>query len=168
MILPNEKNYLGKGIVRSGIKIDDLDKKIILHLSNGVASYSILAENCGVGRNTIHRRINRLVTAGLIDKKVRAIPNFTNLNLSAITVLLDITQSEVDRVIKILKNQSRVKFLWRTFGAYNITVVIICDKGEEGVCISKLRTVLEKMRVKTNKFETTISYSWDKIDFSPF
>jgi DNA-binding Lrp family transcriptional regulator len=152
MILPNEKNYLGKGIVRSGIKIDDLDKKIILHLSNGVASYSILAENCGVGRNTIHRRINRLV----------------NLNLSAITVLLDITQSEVDRVIKILKNQSRVKFLWRTFGAYNITVVIICDKGEEGVCISKLRTVLEKMRVKTNKFETTISYSWDKIDFSPF
>ncbi len=88
--------------------------------------------------------------------------------IAAITVMLDIPQSEVDRVIKLLKNQSRVKFLWRTFGAYNITVVIICDKGSEGTCISKLRTVLEKMRVKTNKFETTISYSWEKIDFSPF
>ena len=148
--------------------LDDLDKKIILHLSNGVASYAKLAENCGVGRNTIHRRINRLVASDLIDKKVRAIPNFTKLNLSAISVMLDIPQSDVDKVIKLLKNQSRVKFLWKTFGAYNITAVIICNKGDEGMCISKLRTILEKMRVNPNKFEAAISYSWEKIDFSPF
>ena len=148
--------------------LDDLDKKIILHLSNGVASYAKLAENCGVGRNTIHRRINRLVASDLIDKKVRAIPNFTKLNLSAISVMLDIPQSDVDKVIKLLKNQSRVKFLWKTFGAYNITAVIICNKGDEGTCISKLRTILEKMRVNPNKFEAAISYSWEKIDFSPF
>jgi len=150
------------------VTLDDLDKKIILYLSNGVASYAKLAEDCGVGRNTIHRRIKRLVSSGLIDKKVRAIPNFTKLNLSAISVMFDVPQSEVDRVIMVLKKQSRVKFLWKAFGAYNITAVIICDKGQEGVCISKLRTVLEKMRVKPNKFEAAISYSWEKIDFSPF
>ncbi len=155
-------------MVRLMKNLDDLDKKIILHLSNGVASYAKLAENCGVGRNTIHRRINRLVAGDIIDKKVRAIPNFTKLNLSAISVMLDIPQSDVDKVIKLLKNQSRVKFLWKTFGAYNITAVIICDKGDEGMCISKLRTILEKMRVNPNKFEAAISYSWEKIDFSPF
>jgi DNA-binding Lrp family transcriptional regulator len=160
--------FTSKSVVRLMINLDDLDKKIILQLSNGVASYAKLAETCGVGRNTIHRRINRLVEDGLIDKKVRAIPNFTKLDLSAISVMIDIPQSEVDRVIKLLKNQSRVKFLWRTFGAYNLTAVIICDKGEEGMCISKLRTVLEKMRVNPNKFEAAISYSWEKIDFSPF
>jgi DNA-binding Lrp family transcriptional regulator len=145
-----------------------MDKTIILQLSNGVGSYAKLAESLGVGRNTILRRIKRLVEKGLIVKQVGAIPNLTKLNLSAISVMLDIPQSEVEKIIKVLKNQSRVQFLWRTFGAYNVTAVIICDKGEEGSCISKLRTILEKMKVNPNKFEAAISYSWEKINFSPF
>jgi len=148
--------------------LDDVDMKILLNLSSGVISYAKLAENCEVGLNTLYRRIRRLVAEDFIVKKIRGIPNFTKLNLSAINVMLDISESEVDRVTKLLKNQSPVKFLWKTFGIYNIIAVIICKNGEEGMCISQLRTVLEKMRVTINKFETAISYSWKKIDLSPF
>lgn len=148
--------------------LSELDRKILIHISKGIANYSNLAEKCGVGVATIFRHINRLEADGFIDKKVKAIPNFTKLNLSAIGVMMDIPQSEVEKVINFLKKQSQVKLLWKTFGAYNITTVIICKKGEEGMCISKMREVLEKMRVKPNKFEAAISYSWEKIDFSPF
>ena len=149
-------------------ELDELDKKIILHLSQGVYSYAELAEKCGAGRNTIYRRVTRLEGSGIIDRKFRAIFNFTKLNLSAICVMMDIAQSEVDKVINFLGRQSQVKFLWRTFGAYNITTVILCNKGEEGKCISNLREILEKMRINLNKFEASVSYIWEKIDLSPF
>jgi DNA-binding Lrp family transcriptional regulator len=155
-------------VVALKYELDELDRKIISHLSKGVYSYSELAEKCEVGRNTIYRRINRLEAENVIDKKVRALPNFTKLNLSAICIMMDIAQSEVESVMKFLKRQPQVKFLWRTFGAYNLTTVIICDKGEEGRCISNLREALEKMRVTLSKFEASISYTWEKIDFSPY
>ncbi len=148
--------------------LDDLDRKIILHLSKGVYSYAELAEKCGVGRNTIYRRISRLEAEKMIDMMVRAIPNFTKLSLSAICVMMDIAQSDMERVMGFLKRQPEVKFLWRTFGAYNITTVFICNKGEEGNCISNLREALEKMQISMKKFETSISFTWEKIDFSPF
>jgi len=149
-------------------EIDDLDKRIISQLSRGIHSYAELAEKCGVGRNTVYRRINRLEKEKIIDMMVRAIPNFTKLNLSAICVMLDIAQADTDRVIGFLKRQPEVKFLWRTFGSYSITTVFICNKGEEGNCISNLRAALEKMHVNLNKFEASISFTWEKIDFSPF
>ena len=62
-------------------QLDELDKKIILHFSRGVYSYSELGQKWEVGRNTIYRRVNRLEAEDVIDKKVRAIPNFTKLNL---------------------------------------------------------------------------------------
>jgi DNA-binding Lrp family transcriptional regulator len=148
--------------------LDELDRKIILHLCEGVYSYSELAGKCDVGRNTVYRRIDRLESEGIIDKKTRALPNFTKLDLSAICIMMDISQSEVGRVVGFLKRQNQVKFIWRTFGAYNLTTVIICSRGEEGNCISNLREALEKMKVTPNRFETSISFTWEKIDFSPF
>jgi DNA-binding Lrp family transcriptional regulator len=149
-------------------ELDELDKKIILSLSRGVHSYAEIAERCGVGKNTVYRRISRLESEKIIDRRFRALPNFTKLNLSAICVMMDVAQSDVEKVLRILKRQSQVKFIWRTFGASNITTVIICNKGEEGKCISNLRGLMEKMRVKLNKFEAAISFTWEKIDFSPF
>jgi len=149
-------------------ELDALDKKIILHLCNGVYSYGELAEKCGVGRNTVYRRVGRLEAEKIIDKKVRAIPNFTALNVSAICVMMDIAQSDIDRFMNFLKREPHVKFLWKTFGSYNITVVILCNRGEEGNCIANLKEVLEKMRITLNKFEASVSFTWEKIDFCPY
>jgi len=149
-------------------ELDALDKKIILQLCNGVYSYAELAEKCGVGRNTIYRRVSRLEAEKVIDKRVRAIPSFTKLNLSAICVMMDVAQSDVEPLINFLKKQVQVKFLWKTFGSYNITTVILCNRGEEGNCISNLREVLEKMRVNLHKFEASVSFTWEKIDICPY
>jgi DNA-binding Lrp family transcriptional regulator len=155
-------------VVRLKYDIDELDRQIISHFSKGVFSYSELAKKMKVGRNTIYRRIERLEKENFIDMKMRALPNFTKLGLSAICVLMDIAQSQVSRVVGFLQRQFQVKLLWRTFGAYNITVVIICVKGEEGNCITTLRESLEKMKVELNSFEVSISYTWEKMDFSPY
>jgi len=149
-------------------ELDALDKKIILQLCNGVYSYAELAEKCGVGRNTIYRRVSKLEAEKVIDKRVRAIPSFTKLNLSAICVMMDVAQSDVEPLINFLKKQVQVKFLWKTFGSYNITTVILCNRGEEGNCISNLREVLEKMRINLHKFEASVSFTWEKIDICPY
>ncbi len=149
-------------------EIDELDRKIILQVCSGVPSYAELAEKCGVSRNTIYRRISRLESEGIIERIIMGLPNFTRLNLSAISIMMDVAQMDVEQVLKFLKRRQKVKFLWKTYGAYNITAVIICKKGEEGRCIFTLREILEKMRVKLNKFETAVSFTWEKIDFCPY
>lgn len=149
-------------------EIDELDKKLMLHLCSGVHSYSELAEKCGVSRNTVYRRLNRLEKEGLLHRVIMALPNFMKLGLSAICIMMDIGQTDVERVLRFLKKQSQVKFLWRTYGSYNVTTVILCRRGEEGSCISRLREVLEKMRIKLNKFEVAVSFTWEKIDFRPY
>ena len=148
--------------------LDKLDKRIISYICRGTYSYRELAKLCHVGRSTIYRRIDRLEKIGAISKRIMAIPNFTKLNLSAIGVMMDISQLDVDRVIKFLKGLSTVKFLWRSYGSYNVTVVSVCERGNEGVCVSKIREILEKMDVKINKFDASISFVWEKVHLTPY
>lgn len=150
------------------VLLDELDKKIITYLSTGTYSYKELAELCGVGRSTIYRRIDRLEKIGAISKRIMAIPNFTKLNLTAIGITMDISQSDVDQVIEFLKGLSTVKLLWRSYGRHNIVVVSVCEKGNEGECISKMREALEKMKVKIYNFDASVSFIWEKVDLTPY
>ncbi|MFQ5976175.1 MAG: Lrp/AsnC family transcriptional regulator [Candidatus Hydrothermarchaeales archaeon] len=150
------------------IVLDKLDREIVRHVSSGVLSYRELGHLCNVGRNTIYRRMRRLENLKVIEKKIMAMPNFMKLDLSAIAVMMDVMQTDVEKTISFLKRQNQVKFLWKTFGSHNVTAVIICNKGEEGQCISKLRGALERMRVETKKFDTSISITWEKVDLTPY
>jgi DNA-binding Lrp family transcriptional regulator len=150
------------------IVLDEMDKKIVTYLCSGTYSYKELAKLCHVGRSTIYRRIDRLEKTGAISKRIMAIPNFTKLNLTAITATMDIGQSDVDQVIAFLKRQPKVKLLWRSYGASNIVVVSVCDKGSEGECVAEMRKTLEEMGVKTNKFEASVSFVWEKVYLTPF
>jgi DNA-binding Lrp family transcriptional regulator len=157
--------YQGLGL---GITLDELDKKIISNVCGGIYSYNDLAKRCGVGRSTIYRRLERLEESGVITKMVMAIPDFTELGLSAISIVMDVNHKDKDRVIEFLKHSPKVKFLWRSYGSFNVTVVIICDKGEEGGCISNLRHHLEEMDVDIKRFESAVSFVWEKVDLSPY
>ena len=68
------------------LNLRDSDLEVII--GNVKDSYAELADKCGVGKNTIYRRINRLESENIIVKIVRVIPNFTMLNLSAICVMI--------------------------------------------------------------------------------
>jgi DNA-binding Lrp family transcriptional regulator len=150
------------------IVLDELDKKIMSYICRGTYSYNELAKLCSVGRSTIYRRVNRLERIGAISKRIMAIPNFSKLNLTAIDIAMNINQLDADRVIKFLKGLPMVKFLWRSYGGYNITVVSLCEKGDEGECISKIRKILEEMEVKIQKFEAAVSFTWEKVDLAPY
>jgi len=99
---------------------------------------------------------------------IMAIPNFTYLDLTAINISMDVNQLDVDRVIEFLKGIPMVKFLWRSYGSYNTTVITICEKGAEGKCISKIRETLEEMEVNIQKFEAAVSFNWEKVDLAPY
>ena len=148
--------------------LDELDKKIVHYICGGVYSYTELGKLCHVGRNTVYRRINRLEKMGVISKKIMAIPNFTKLNLSAIGVMMDVRQTDVNRTISLLQKQPQVKFLWKTYGTHNVTAVIVCKRGEEGQSIFNLREILEKMKVRTKKFDASVSFTWEKVDLTPY
>jgi len=148
--------------------LDELDKKIVHFICGGVYSYTELAKLCRVGRNTIYRRINRLEKLGVINKRIMAIPNFTKLNLSAIGVMMDVSQADVNRTISLLQELPQVKFLWKTYGTHNITAVMVCERGDEGQSIFSLREVLEKLKVRTKKFDASVSFTWEKVDLTPY
>jgi len=145
------------------VTLDELDKKIISNICGGIYSYNDLANRCGVGRSTIYRRIERLEESGVITKMVMAIPDFTSLGLSAISIVMDINHKDKDRVIEFLKHSPKVKFLWRSYGGFNVTAVIICDKGEDNI-----RHHLEEMDINIKRFESAVSFVWEKVDLSPY
>jgi DNA-binding Lrp family transcriptional regulator len=150
------------------VELDAIDRQIIHHLCGGIYSYDELTENIAITRDTLNERLKKLEDGEIIEKKIMAIPNFSKLNLSAICVGLEIDTTAVDKAVEILKDQPRVKFVWKTYGTYNLNVVFICIRGGEGDCINKLRLFLEKAGIRITHIALSVSYSWDKVDLNPF
>jgi len=148
--------------------IDDLDRKIVKHICNGIYSYDELGKICNVGRNTVYRRIDKLEKMGIITKRIIAVPNFEKLNLSAVIIGMDVNPGDLDRTADFLKRQHQVKFLWKTYGTHDLVFTIICDKGDVGTCIYNLKKALEKLGIQTTRFDASTSISWEKIDLSPY
>jgi len=148
--------------------VDDLDRKIVRHICNGIYSYDELGKLCDVGRNTVYRRIDKLEKMGIIMRRIIAVPNFEKLNLSAVIIGMDVSTGNLDKTSDFLKRQHQVKFLWKTFGTHDLVFAIICDKGDVGTCIYNLKKALEKLQIQPTRFDASTSISWEKIDLSPY
>jgi DNA-binding Lrp family transcriptional regulator len=146
--------------------LDELDKNIMHHICKGVYSYTELGQICNVERSTIYRRIKKLENMNVISRKVMAIPDFTKLNLSALCIGMDVMHEDLDKTIDLLKEHAQVKFLWKTYGTHSVIAVIICNKGEEGQTILNLKKTLEKLKIL--KFDISVGFSWEKVDFTPY
>jgi DNA-binding Lrp family transcriptional regulator len=146
--------------------LDDLDRYIINCMSRGVFSYSDLAETCKTTRSTIYRRVKRLEDLGILDKKFMGLVNFEKLNLSGICIGMDVKQGETDEALNVLRDHEPVKLLLKSYGAYHLFVMVLCEKGREGETISTLRGVLSKFHL--HKFDVSIGFEWAKVDFTPF
>ena len=147
--------------------IDDLDRKIVRYMSNGVYSYDELGKLCKVGRSTIYRRVDKLERMGIITKRIMAIPNYEKLNFSAVIIGMEVSMRDLAKTVSFLKRQNQVKFLWTTYGTHNLVFTILCDKGDVGNCINNLRNALEKLNVTPTRFDVSISISWEKMYLSP-
>jgi len=148
--------------------VDDLDRKIIRYICNGVYSYDELGKLVNAGRNTVYRRIDKLEKMGVISRRIMAFPNFEKLSLSAVIMGMDINPVDLDRAAEFLQKQPQVKFLWKTYGTHDLVFAIICDKADVGTCIYNLRKALEKLNIQATKLDASTSVSWEKIDLSPY
>jgi DNA-binding Lrp family transcriptional regulator len=150
------------------IDLDEIDRKILHYVCSGIHSYTELGKLCRVGRNTIYRRVDRLEKMGAIKKLVMAVPDYDKLNLAAVNIGLNVRQIETDKAVEILKRLPRVKFLWKTYGTHSITMVVFCEKDKIGEYIFNLKISLEKEGIDAHHMDVSTSFSWEKMDFSPY
>ena len=154
--------------VKGDMKVlDELDMKILRCMCEGLYSYEDLAKRCGVGRNTVYRRIAKLEEKGIIKRRIMAIPDFSKIGFSAVVVGMNLNPKDIDKAISFLKVQHQVKFLWRTYGHHDIVVTILCDKDDVGTCIYNLRKALEELNITVNRFDISVSVFWEKMLIVP-
>lgn len=135
-------------------------------MGKGINSYEALAQKCNVTRSTIYRRVNRLEEAHVITRQTRVILDFEKLDRIVVAVGINVAQKDEQKVIDALKECAEVKMMWRTYGAHNLILVIICSKGDEGNKINKLRGLLEEFTVKS--VDMCVGFGWEKMDMTPF
>ncbi len=145
---------------------DNLDKKILQHLSNGTSSYEELAHQCNVTRNTVYRRISLLEEKGVIKNTLHCIINMEQMDITTVNIGAKILQINQDKAIMLLSKHKNVKFLWRTYGDYDVIILAFCSKGQEGQVIHELRDILEDLGAEY--LSVSVGYAWEKANFSPF
>jgi DNA-binding Lrp family transcriptional regulator len=146
--------------------IDDLDKKLLRYLSIGTGSYEELARLCNVTRNTVYRRIASLENRGIIKNTLNCVINLEQMDITPVTMGVTIKQTEEDQAINLLSTNKNVRFLWRTYGEHNITLIAFCAKGKEGEIIQGIRAILEQ--VNAEKISVSIGFVWEKMNYSAF
>ncbi len=146
--------------------VDDLDKRLLQHLSSGISSYEELARNCNVTRNTVYRRIAVLERNGIIKKTVRSIIDYNQLEIASLCIAVTVAESKQEEALALLRNHKYVKFLWRTFGHHNIVAIVFCSKGKEGEILHDLTKSLEEFGASA--IVVAVGFKWDKMDFAPF
>ena len=148
------------------VVLDELDKKILHEICQGIHSYDDLAKILNVTRGTVYRRIEKLEKNNVIEKKIMAIPNYKILNLSAICLGMEVSYDDTQKVIEAVCHLPNIKLVWKCYGVHNIVAILVCEKGDEGETITNLRQLLSKF--STSAYHISIGFEWDKIDISPY
>jgi len=148
------------------LALDDLDRRIVQYLSLGTTSYQELARTCSVTRNTIYRRIAALENRGIIKNTLHCVVNLEQMDLVPVTIGVKIQQINQDKAIHLLATNKNVRFLWRTYGDHNVTLVAFCPKGKEGEIIQDIKAVLEELDAE--HICISVGFVWEKMSYSPF
>jgi DNA-binding Lrp family transcriptional regulator len=146
--------------------LDELDKRILHEICGGIASYDDLAKTLKVTRGTVYRRIDKLEKTHAIRKRIMAIPDYDNLNLSAVIVGFNADYKDMDKVIEAIKTMAGLKILWRTYGSHQVVAVLNCEKGNEGETITKLHKTLSELN--TAQYDVSVGFEWKKVEISPY
>jgi DNA-binding Lrp family transcriptional regulator len=146
--------------------LDYLDRKIIQYLSSGINSYQELARICAVTRNTVYRRIAALENKGIIRNTLRCIVNLEQMDITPVTIGVRIQQTNINKAIGQLRINRNIRFLWRTYGEHNLTLITFCPKGNEGTIIQDIKAILEELDAE--HICVSVGYVWEKMDYTPF
>ena len=88
------------------------------------------------------------------------------MDITPIIIGVRIQQTNQDKVLNLLRINENVRFLWRTYGDHNLTLVAFCPKGREGVIIQDIKVVLEDLNAE--HICVSVGFTWEKMSYSPF
>jgi hypothetical protein len=88
------------------------------------------------------------------------------MDLVPVTIGVKIQQINQDKAIHLLATNKNVRFLWRTYGDHNVTLVAFCPKGKEGEIIQDIKAVLEELDAE--HICISVGFVWEKMSYSPF
>jgi DNA-binding Lrp family transcriptional regulator len=148
------------------VSVDNLDKKILQLLSKGANSYQEIAQLCDVTRNTVYRHIASLENRGVIKNTISCIINLDKIDIIPIIIGAKIEEHRRDKILNLLAINRGVRFLWKTFGDHNISMVVFCSKGEEGDLIHEIKGLLEEYGAVN--ICISVGFEWEKMNYSPF
>lgn len=75
-------------------------------------------------------------------------------------------QTEQEETIHLLSANRNVRLLLRTYGDYDLTMVVFCPKGKEGKIIQSINLILEEHNATCVK--VSVGISWEKMDLTSF
>lgn len=147
-------------------RLDDLDRKLLQILSRGANSYEDIAQQCNVTRNTVYRHIAFLEDRGIIKNTLSCVINPDKLDITPLIIGAKVPEEKYEKSVNLLVIQDSIKYLWKTFGDYNMNLVLFCRKGEEGLTLTKIKRILEGSGA--TEIKISIGFEWIKTDVSPF
>jgi Lrp/AsnC family transcriptional regulator for asnA, asnC and gidA len=111
--------------------IDQLDKQIILELSNNARrSYTDLAKELDVSEGTIRNRVKSLQEKKIV--KLEAVINPSSLGYKVITIMaLQVRVSDLTIVAEMLVNLPNVYYLAFVTGRWDLVAIIMSRTTEE-------------------------------------
>lgn len=113
------------------LNLDDLDKRLIAELQmNGDRPHAELARLLGSSKSTVTRRIQRLISEGVIRIVAVVDANMIGLSTSAL-IGLNVDPKYIDSVLEQLGAKPEVHLLALVTGRYDIVAVIAVASPKE-------------------------------------
>ncbi len=144
--------------------MNQIDKKIISELlKDGRASYKQLGDVVGYTIMGVKRRVEKMISGGLIDISARI--NVSALNFHAVLILLEIeSQEALSKCLERFKECPRVLKMFTLLAGHNLAVLAIAEDRDTLECES-----MEKCSLRsTHGVRRTEFYPIGSIHYSPF
>ena len=149
-------------------KIDEVDKKIISKLCDGINSYKDLAEEMGLSRNTVYRRIKILKEKDVIKEETKIIADLDKLGYTFISLGINLrNKKHLDDAIDLYLEHDKVTMLFETFGHHDIIVVAMCEGNKVGESVKRLENLLTEKDIPVKEFEVSSGIRAHKLKFTP-
>jgi DNA-binding Lrp family transcriptional regulator len=144
--------------ISSFTELDTVNKRIIRLLRNDAKKpYKDIAHELGVSESTVRKRVNNLLSSGVIEKfTIDISPQFVKQNITAFITIIP-RAGEIENLIDLLSVQSYCSEIFVLNGRMGLLMIVGTENAEE------LNALLEAFRVDPSIQEVTAGISLRNI-----
>ena len=151
--------------------LDETDRELLSIISRkSNISYSELADELGISRNTAYRRVKKLKEAGAIKEDFITntsvdVLEFEKMGMTTLTLALGFEIDSLEEATGFLEEREEVKMLFETYGEYDVIAILFGLEGNERKLVSNLRQGLEEEGIGLERLEV-FPTSLKKLDLT--